>query len=216
MKIAIPYREQARRLYYGAVFEAKKGILDKRTPTVGRLLFLENFASGSQPPPIEFTQPFTSHSRLYRRSAPRGSRDIGLFTVYRFPIIILGGTILDKGEFSIMTRRLFTVFLAIIALAVMTLPALAKPNSNATIKATFDILSTMKVGSTTLAPGHYDVVVEGNQAKFERGGKTVAEVPCTLKNQSTKAQHTQLTGDNGQLSEIQVSGKTQAIEFSAN
>jgi len=28
VKIALPYREQARRVYYGAVFEAKKEILD--------------------------------------------------------------------------------------------------------------------------------------------------------------------------------------------
>lgn len=29
MKIALQYREQARRVYYGAVFETKKDILDE-------------------------------------------------------------------------------------------------------------------------------------------------------------------------------------------
>ena len=114
-----------------------------------------------------------------------------------------------------MTRRLFPAFLAIAILAAMTLPALAKPNSNATVKASFVITAATKVGSTTLAPGNYDVAVEGNQATFVRNGKTVAQVPCTLKTLSTKAQHTELNADHDQLAEIQISGKTQAIEFSA-
>jgi secreted trypsin-like serine protease len=119
-------------------------------------------------------------------------------------------------ENFIMSRRPSLSFPVIIALAAMSLPALAKSNSKATIKTTVDLTSTTKVGSTTLAPGHYEVVVEGNQAKFERDGKTVAEVHCTLKDLSTKAQQTEATADHDQLTEIQVSGKTQAIEFSAN
>lgn len=115
-----------------------------------------------------------------------------------------------------MTRRIFSFILAIAGLAVMTLPVLAKPNSNATIKAAIDISATTKLGSTTLAPGHYNVSIQGSQAKFEHNGKTVAEVPCTLKDLTTKAQETDITVDHDQLTEIHVSGKTQAIEFSAN
>jgi hypothetical protein len=112
-----------------------------------------------------------------------------------------------------MTRRVFSFFAVVAALAVMTLPALAKANSNATIMATFDVTSATKLGSTTLAPGHYVVEVEGNQAKFRKDGKTVAEVPCTVKELSSKAQQTGFQVDHEQITEIHISGKTQAIEF---
>ena len=113
-----------------------------------------------------------------------------------------------------MTRRVSLFFVIIAALAVMTLPALAKSNSNTTLTATFDVTSATKLGSTTLAPGHYVVDVEGTQAKFQKDGKTVAEVPCTVKELSSKAQQTGFRVDNNQMTEIRVSGKTQAIELS--
>jgi hypothetical protein len=114
-----------------------------------------------------------------------------------------------------MTRRVSLFIVAIAAFAVMTLPALAKSNSNPILKTTFDVSSAMKVGSTTLAPGHYEVQVEGNQAKFQKDGKAVAEVPCTVKEQPNKAANSAIhIDDHNQITEIQVSGKTQAIEFS--
>jgi hypothetical protein len=115
-----------------------------------------------------------------------------------------------------MSRRIFVSFVAIAALALITLPARANSNSNATIKATFDVTATTKVGSTTLEPGQYEVQVEGTQAKFLRGRKTVAEVPCTVKELSSKAQQTGFQVDNGQITEIDISGRTQAIAFSAS
>lgn len=115
-----------------------------------------------------------------------------------------------------MFRRPMLFVLMFGALAAMSLPALAKPNTNASIKATIDITSPTKIGSTTLAPGQYNVTVEANQAKFEQDRKTVAEVPCTLKDLPSKAQETQFLVNDDQITEIQVSGKTQAIEFSAN
>lgn len=96
------------------------------------------------------------------------------------------------------------------------MPVWAKPNSNATIMATIDFDSTTKLGSTSLTAGQYDVVAEGNQAKFEREDKIVAVVPCVLKELSSKARHTEFLIDHDQLTEIQVSGKTQAIELSTN
>jgi hypothetical protein len=115
-----------------------------------------------------------------------------------------------------MSRSTIPFFLVIIALAAMSLPVLAKPNTNLAIKATIDINAAMKVGSTTIAPGHYDLLVEGNQAKFEKDHKTVAEAPCTLKDLSSKAQQTEFQLNHDQLTEIQISGKTQAIEFSTD
>lgn len=114
-----------------------------------------------------------------------------------------------------MSRRLFNIFLAIMALGVASVSVWAKSDSNDSITATIKITSTTTVGSTQLAPGDYKVVVEGSQAKFEKGGKVVAEVPCTLKDLNYKAPQTEFVLDNNQISEIQVSGKTKAIELSS-
>jgi hypothetical protein len=114
-----------------------------------------------------------------------------------------------------MSRRLFSFFFAIVVLTAVTFPVWAKTDSNASIKTTITLYSKVTLGSTSLAPGHYDVTVEGNQAKFEQGGKVVAQVPCTLKTLASKAPQTQFLADQGRMTEIQVSGKTEAIDFPA-
>lgn len=114
-----------------------------------------------------------------------------------------------------MSRRLLSLS-AIAVLGLMILPAWANNNSKDSIKTTIDITSTSKVSGTTLRPGQYTVVAEGNQAKFERDGKVVAEVPCTVKTLSTKSPNNQLVMDHGQITEIDLSGKTQAIELPSN
>ena len=66
-----------------------------------------------------------------------------------------------------------------------------------------------------LPPGHYKVIAEGNEAKFEKGGKVVAQVPCTLKTLPQKAQQDEFQVDDHRLVQIDVSGKLQAITFGA-
>jgi hypothetical protein len=107
-------------------------------------------------------------------------------------------------------------FFAIAVLALMTLPTWAKNNPSAeSIKTTIDLSSTVNFSpSTTLAPGQYQVVAEGNQAKFEQNGKIIAEVPFSWKTLPSKAQHTEVLMNRDRITEIDVSGKTQAIEFS--
>jgi|SRR5579862_8091703 len=100
--------------------------------------------------------------------------------------------------------------------ALMTLPSWARPNSNDTLSANIQLYSAATVNNTTLQPGQYKVIAEGSQAKFEKGGKVVAEVPCTLKTLSSKPPETEFVIDHDQLIEIHVSGKMQAIDFSPN
>ena len=114
-----------------------------------------------------------------------------------------------------MSRRMFSFFFAIVVLAAMTSPVWAKTDSNATIKATITLYSKLTLGSTSLAPGEYNVTVEGNQAKFEQKGKVVAQVPCTLKTLASKAAQTEFLADQGRMTEIQVSGRTEAVDFPA-
>ncbi len=101
-----------------------------------------------------------------------------------------------------------------IGVASVSVWAKAKSDSGDAITATITLTATTTVGGTQLAPGQYKVVVEGNQAKFEQKSKVVAEVPCTLKDISYKPTTTEFVLDHDHISEIQVSGKTKAIEFS--
>ena len=115
-----------------------------------------------------------------------------------------------------MSRRLLPLFITAAMFVVITIPSWAKSSSNGSISVTITLTEKATVNNTTLAPGDYKVVAEGNKATIEKGGKVVAEVPCTLKTLSNKAPQTAATVDHGNLTEILASGKTEAIEFSSN
>jgi hypothetical protein len=78
---------------------------------------------------------------------------------------------------------------------------------------TVHIGSAATVAGKALGEGDYDLMVNGNQAKFTIKGKVVAEVPCTWKNLPAKAEHDIVMIDAGALTEVQFQGKTQAIDF---
>jgi hypothetical protein len=69
------------------------------------------------------------------------------------------------------------------------------------------------VAGKTLPAGDYDLMVEGNQAKFQSKGKVVAEVPCTWKALPAKADHDEVLIDKGALTELEFQGNNQAIDF---
>jgi len=81
------------------------------------------------------------------------------------------------------------------------------------IHKTVHIGSNATVAGKTLTEGDYDLMVNGNQAKFTSKGKVVAEVPCTWKTLPSKADHDIVMIDGGALTEVQFQGKTQAIDF---
>jgi hypothetical protein len=121
----------------------------------------------------------------------------------------------QKGEHFIISRRPLPIFLAIMALTAMSVSVWAKNDSGDTITANVKLTATTTVGTTKLAPGNYKVIADGSKAKFQQGSKVVAEVPCTLKDFTGKINETTFVIDYDQLTEIQVSGKTKAIEFSS-
>jgi hypothetical protein len=114
-----------------------------------------------------------------------------------------------------MSRRSLPIFLAIMALTATSVSVWAKNDSGDTITANLKLTTTTNVGTTKLAPGEYKVIADGTKAKFQQGNKVVAEVPCTLKDFSGKVNETTFVLDRDQLTEIQVSGKSKAIEFSS-
>lgn len=114
-----------------------------------------------------------------------------------------------------MFRRSLPLFFAIMALTAMSVSVWAKNDSGDTITANLKLTATTTIGTTKLAPGEYKVIADGTKAKFQQGNKVVAEIPCTLKDFNQKINETTFVIDNNKLTEIQVSGKTKAIEFSS-
>jgi hypothetical protein len=114
-----------------------------------------------------------------------------------------------------MSRRLLPLLLAIMALTTLSVSVWAKNDTGDTITANLKLTAPTTVGTTQLAPGNYKVIADGSKAKFQLGNKVVAEVPCTLKDFTGKIIETTFVIDNNKLTEIQVAGKTKAIEFSS-
>ena len=107
--------------------------------------------------------------------------------------------------------RLFSILFAIVAISAMTASLWADSSA---ISATIKFGSATKVGDTQLAPGQYKVTADENGAKFQKGNKVVAQVPCELKPLSFMPRETVYIVDKGSVSEIQVSGSEMAIDFS--
>lgn len=104
------------------------------------------------------------------------------------------------------------IVLGVIAFFAVSLPA--RSQSNDTMSATIRVNVSAKVGNTALAVGEYKVTVDGGQAKFLKGSKVVAQAPCTLKDLNYTPKMTQfVVDDNGHITEIQVAGKTKAIDL---
>lgn len=115
-----------------------------------------------------------------------------------------------------MSRRVLQFSLAIAVVCVMSIPVLARPNSKESLSTTIDLITAVNIGNKMVEPGEYKVVAENNRARFEKDGKVIAQVPCTLKTLPAKAHDTEVAVDSNQLTEIRISGKTQAMEFSGS
>ena len=102
--------------------------------------------------------------------------------------------------------------------ALMAAPLLASARPKATTdqrveKETIDLQNPAKVDGTTLKPGEYKVVVEGNKVNFERNGKTVVTAPCDWKPMPYKSKYNSTTfSANRVLQEIQFAGSNEALE----
>src|SRR5260370_13477729 len=109
-----------------------------------------------------------------------------------------------------MNARVRTRLITTVVAIGMALPIWATAAD--TLHKTVHIGSDATVAGKALTSGDYDLVVDGNQAKFtSKRGKVVAEVPCTWKNLPTKAEHDVVMIDSGALTEVQFHGQTQAI-----
>jgi hypothetical protein len=112
-----------------------------------------------------------------------------------------------------MSRLMLAILSVCAVLTLMAAPSWGKTDTNEQLKTTITLSTATKIQNTQLQPGEYKVTAEGNQVKFERDGKVVAQVPCTLKTLSEKARQSEFKTDHDRLTEIDVSGKMQAIAF---
>jgi hypothetical protein len=126
-----------------------------------------------------------------------------------------GGESMNKKRNPIYRpTRLLPILLAILAFSAMSVSVWAsKTDSGNAISGTVRLTATTKVGNTQLAAGEYKFTADENEAKFQKGNKVVAQVPCTLKPLSFMPKTTAFVTENGGISEIQVSGSEMAIEF---
>jgi hypothetical protein len=101
--------------------------------------------------------------------------------------------------------------------AFMALPLFAaakpKPASTQTEKKSVELSTAAIVDGKTLAPGKYEVLVEGNKAVFEHNGQTVVTAPCDWKTMAHKSPYDSVvTSSTNVLQEIDFQGSNQALE----
>ncbi len=114
-----------------------------------------------------------------------------------------------------MSKRVLQI-LALAAFVVMILPAQGWSKPKDSVSTTISVGTNVTVNNKTLEPGDYKVLAEGNTAKFERDGDIVAEAQFTWKTLSSKPSYSEVMTDHSRITEVDFSGKTQAIVFSSN
>ena len=107
-----------------------------------------------------------------------------------------------------MTSRILSRGLILLTALALSFPAWAAPAKKAV-----HIQQPLQVGDTTLAPGDYTVLVDGNEATFERGHKVVAKVSCAVKDSGEKYSQSAVIYANTAITEIRFAGQSQVITF---
>ena len=103
------------------------------------------------------------------------------------------------------------------AAALLALPLLASARPKAVNtqveKKNITLEDTAMVDGKTLAPGKYDLVIEGKKVSFERDGRTVLTAPCDWKTMPNKSAYNSVTFSSKEvLQEIEFEGSNQALE----
>ncbi len=109
-----------------------------------------------------------------------------------------------------MSSRILHRELAIVVGLALALPMWAKP-----LKKSIELYSLARVGNTALPAGQYELIVDNKLAiaTFEKHNKVVAEIPYQLTRIAKASTDAMVFDKKGELTEIDFSGKSQAIEF---
>jgi|SRR5665213_89033 len=117
-----------------------------------------------------------------------------------------------------MSFSKLAVNLSLSAIAFLALPLLAsarpKATNTETEKKPLELTETATVDGKTLAPGKYEVLVDGKKVRFERNGETVVTASCDWKAMDHKSPYDSSTFSKDRtLQELQFQGSNQALEI---
>jgi hypothetical protein len=115
---------------------------------------------------------------------------------------------LKRWKRGFMATRVVSRGLILAAALAISITAWAAP-----ARKTVHIQHRLQVGDTTLAPGDYTIVVDGNEATFNQGRKVVAKVSCAVKENSEKSAQDAVIYADSAITEIRFAGQSQAITF---
>jgi len=108
-----------------------------------------------------------------------------------------------------MKTNSFVRSMALLAAIALAVPAFAKPFAK-----TINISQTAKLGKAELQAGEYRLMIDGNKATVEKGGKVVAESEGRWEDRSAKSSYDSLLiGENGQVKEVRFSGQSRVFVF---
>jgi len=110
-----------------------------------------------------------------------------------------------------MPGRMLSRELAIVMGLTLATPLWAKP-----LKKTIELYSPARVGNTALLAGQYELILNEKVVTFERNNKVVGEIPYQWKQIAKSRTDAMVFDEKGELTEIDFSGKSQAIEFTEN
>ena len=109
-----------------------------------------------------------------------------------------------------MRNRSFFRSIALLAVIALAIPVFAKPFSK-----TISLNRTAKVGRAELQAGEYRLLIDGNKATVQKGGKVVAESEGRWEDRSAKSSYDSLLiSENGQVKEVRFSGQSRVFVFS--
>ena len=98
-------------------------------------------------------------------------------------------------------------FIALLAVAALAIPALAKPVSKS-----INLAQPAKIGTTYLTVGEYRLLIDGNKVIVQRGKQTVAQAEGRWEQRAPKARYNSvLLGPDGEVQEVRFAGDDRVL-----
>lgn len=118
-------------------------------------------------------------------------------------------SILSERKLTRMKNSSIFRSFALLAALVLAVPLLAKPFSK-----NINLAQAAKLGKAELQAGEYRLLIDGNKATVEKGGKVVAESEGRWEDRSAKSGYDSLLiSENGQVKEVRFSGQSRVFVF---
>jgi hypothetical protein len=123
--------------------------------------------------------------------------------------LIAADSILSERNLTRMKNSSLFRSFTLLAALVLAVPLLAKPFSK-----NINLGQTAKLGKAELQAGEYRLMIDGNKATVQKGGKVVAESEGRWEDRSAKSSYDSLLiSENGQVKEARFSGQSRVFVF---